>query len=465
MVNRLSLAFVFLFFIIKFFAIYFTSFNLFGDEAQYWLWSKDLDFGYFSKPPFLSWFIGLYTIFFGDSFVSLKILPSVVYLCIGFAFFNLSKSMGLKKDEAVSCTLLFLIMPAVSFSSFILSTDLFLLFFWIMSMGILYQIIKSPSFVGFVLLGIVLGLAFLSKYAAVYFIVCLFLYFLIDQGFRDLILKNLLGVIIFFISFLIVIAPNIYWNINNNWITFQHTSDNANLNNISINIYRGIEFLFIQTLMIGPIVFFGMVFNYKQLKINKENKFLLTFSIPIMLIVVIEAVIVRANANWAATALVSLFLFCYLNLKEKRGLVYISSYITNLVFGILLFALIGLSYPAKIFDRISGIGVFAQEIYSMSKNLNVNNLVVSDRLLFSSLSYELREKNIAFHMPHKKGEKVSNHFKISSNLSGEMDKDFLLIGYLEDIEYLNNNYSIKKSQSFNTSFSKQPFNIYEVIFD
>ena len=42
---------------IKVVSIKFTNFNLFGDEAQYWLWSKELDFGYFSKPPFLAWAI------------------------------------------------------------------------------------------------------------------------------------------------------------------------------------------------------------------------------------------------------------------------------------------------------------------------------------------------------------------------------------------------------------------------
>ncbi|GIR53739.1 MAG: hypothetical protein CM15mP62_12100 [Rhodospirillaceae bacterium] len=27
--------------------------NLHGDEAQYWSWSQDLDWGYFTKPPLL----------------------------------------------------------------------------------------------------------------------------------------------------------------------------------------------------------------------------------------------------------------------------------------------------------------------------------------------------------------------------------------------------------------------------
>src|SRR5260370_2775565 len=35
--------------------------NLYPDEAQYWLWSRSLAFGYFSKPPLLPWIIALTT--------------------------------------------------------------------------------------------------------------------------------------------------------------------------------------------------------------------------------------------------------------------------------------------------------------------------------------------------------------------------------------------------------------------
>src|ERR1700748_1112024 len=33
--------------------------DLFFDEAQYWAWSRELAFGYFSKPPLLAWAIAL----------------------------------------------------------------------------------------------------------------------------------------------------------------------------------------------------------------------------------------------------------------------------------------------------------------------------------------------------------------------------------------------------------------------
>ena len=35
------------------------------DEAQYWLWSTEFDFGYYTKPPLTSWIIGISHQLFG----------------------------------------------------------------------------------------------------------------------------------------------------------------------------------------------------------------------------------------------------------------------------------------------------------------------------------------------------------------------------------------------------------------
>ena len=97
--------------------------------AQYWLWSKNIDFGYFSKPPFLAWAIRIYSEIFGESFISLKLFPSCVYLLVGWSVYKLLNNSGLKPKDSFSGCIIFLFIPAVSFSSFIISTDIFLLLF------------------------------------------------------------------------------------------------------------------------------------------------------------------------------------------------------------------------------------------------------------------------------------------------------------------------------------------------
>jgi len=47
--------------------ILFLGVGLAPDEAQYHLWSKYIDWGYYSKPPGIAWQIYLGCLFFGDT--------------------------------------------------------------------------------------------------------------------------------------------------------------------------------------------------------------------------------------------------------------------------------------------------------------------------------------------------------------------------------------------------------------
>src|SRR5712671_6765422 len=52
--------------------------ELYPDEAQYWLWSRTLAFGYWSKPPMIAWAIGAATAIGGDAEPWVR-LPAVLF--------------------------------------------------------------------------------------------------------------------------------------------------------------------------------------------------------------------------------------------------------------------------------------------------------------------------------------------------------------------------------------------------
>jgi len=455
--------FLFVFFtLLKVVAITYTNFDLFGDEAQYWVWSKNIDFGYLSKPPLLSWMIGLYTLILGDSFVSLKLFPLFFYFFSCFVIYKLARKISFSQEASLICSLSFLIMPGVSVSSFLISTDVLLLLFWTASMVILIDIKDSPSLKNFTLLGITLGLAFLSKYAAVYFFLSLFFLILLEKNYKKIFYHNKIKFVYFFCIVLLVLLPNIIWNVEHGWVTVSHTSSNANLHNINFNFFRGLGFLTIQIIMVGPLLFVGMLYNLKKISFDKENVFLLCFSIPIIFIVFLESVLVRANANWAAVALVALLLFFIRSLKDYKQIFIFTNFAINLVFGCVLFLLIATSYDSKVFQRINGINNFSLDIKSL---LNENSsIVVSDRLLYSNLKYEYRNQNIEILMPHAPDTKVTKHFQISFPLKKEFSKNFLLLGSPNDIIYIEAPYKIKLLEEYNPNFLSSPVRVYEVVF-
>ena len=117
------------FLIFKIVSIALTDFDLFGDEAQYWLWSKNLDFGYYSKPPLLSWTIALVCSFFGNSIFVIKMISINLYCLISYVIFLISKKLLNNNKLAFLSAVTFFLMPAVSISSFIVSTDILLILF------------------------------------------------------------------------------------------------------------------------------------------------------------------------------------------------------------------------------------------------------------------------------------------------------------------------------------------------
>ena len=142
-----------LFLIIKLISITATNFDLYGDEAQYWLWSKELSFGYYSKPPLLPWFIFLITFFFGDSFFVLKAIPVFLYCITSYLVFIFTKKLFKDLSLACCCALSFFLLPSVSLSSFLLSTDILLIFFWVCALIYVLNIKERPTYYNFFCLG------------------------------------------------------------------------------------------------------------------------------------------------------------------------------------------------------------------------------------------------------------------------------------------------------------------------
>ena len=460
-----SYAFLYLCFfllIYKIIAIHFSNFDLFGDEAQYWLWSQSIDFGYYSKPPLLAWFIALFCSFFGSSFFALKMFSVFIYCPIVLVIYFITKKLYGNNDIAVVTAISFFLAPAVSLSSFLLSTDILLILFWSLSLMMVLVIKDSPKLINFVLLGIFLGLGFMSKYAAIYFVISMGILFL-EKSMRLILINNKANLALCLLVFLIIIAPNLLWNYQNGWLTFAHTSDNASLNDISPNIYNGLEFVFSQALMIGPVLFVGYLFIFsKYFKFDFNTKFLLIFSLPVFFIILTESILVRANANWAAVGLIS-FIILFVNaMYQTNPKILLINNLFNFVLGLFLFGLIATSSSYEAFKRINGISYFAEEIYLELKK--DKNLVVSDRMLFSNLGYIYRNKEVNLYMTISPNTKITNHFQITDPLMPNHNTNFIFIGHRNQLNYLIKDFKAELIDEKSVFFKKDKIKIYEVVF-
>ncbi|CAE7482111.1 unnamed protein product, partial [Symbiodinium sp. CCMP2456] len=142
----------------------FDPFDLVHDEAYYWDWSRQLDYGYFSKPPMIAWLIGLSTRLLGDHEFAVR-LPAVLLGTGSLAFvFMLARRMY---DAKVGfwATMLVAMTPGNVAMSLLMTIDAPFLFFWSAAMYCFWRLLEKGEdrWKWLVATTVVIGLGLLTK--------------------------------------------------------------------------------------------------------------------------------------------------------------------------------------------------------------------------------------------------------------------------------------------------------------
>ena len=366
---------------LRYVIIYQANLPLLPDEAQYWGWSKHLDWGYYSKPPMIAYLIHISTNIFGDTTFGVRAMSNFLHFMTAIMIYFCCLEVAKKQIVALVSSTIYLTLPAVSFSALIISTDVPLLFCWAGAFlfWLKWQNTNKNYHLLFIAFFISLGL--LAKYAMIYFPLCISLYAIFDKDTRKA-LKNkytLYALLIILVGFL----PNLIWNINHHFITFKHTVDNANIDGSNhFNIFNLVEFLLSQVAMIGPILLSFYVIIFFSYKLNKNAVF---FSAPIFALMSLESLFSRANANWAAPAYIAIVitLSIYLFLHYRR-LFYV-----NLLLNVM--AMVFLYYTIEfspIYNKMKLYGLASSYIKETIINKNNNYPILADeRKMTASLFY------------------------------------------------------------------------------
>ena len=385
--------------ILRIYSLYVSPIELSVDEAQYWHWSKNIDFGYYTKPPLIAWLIGFSTFIFGNEEWAVRLFAPIIHLFIGLVLWGAAKyAFGANSGKIAAVIWIFT--PAASLGGFIISTDTPLLLFWSLSLlFLLISLRQNSSFIS-LFVGIFLGFAFLSKYAALYFLIFFIIWWLIYDQNTYLSIKNIL--IIFFTSFLIA-STNIYWNYLNDFATVNHTISNANLSVITLNYNNVIDFLSSQFLVFGPFLFllYLLVIMNSFFK-NKEIGLLAMISFPIIILITVQSFLKIANANWAVTAYIGATLLISYYATMTRSAVFRISFYLGLFLNIAISAYIltitinGSFYPLNLksnpLRKNLGFENLASKIHDTFKKEKASKIIFEKRGDISRFNYYLNKQ-------------------------------------------------------------------------
>lgn len=303
---RVTFALLALLLVLRVAAVLASGLDLYADEAQYWRWSRTLDWGYYSKPPLIAWVIRATTELFGNEVWAIRLPAPFLHTVAAAALFFLGRAVYGSR-AGLYAALTYALMPGVILSSMLLSTDGVLLPVFAVALYLYWRARQGVSgWIGHVALGLAIGIAMLAKYAALYLLIGIGLTALIDPPSRRAIL-SLKGAATFAVAALIL-APHLAWNAANSFDTVSHTVDNANLGGPLFNLENLPKFLVDQMGIFGPVGFLtlliGLVaFRHREPAGHRAaDRWLLCFILPVLVIIAVQAVLSRAHANWAATA-------------------------------------------------------------------------------------------------------------------------------------------------------------------
>lgn len=278
--------------------------DLGADEAQYWFWSRELAWGYYSKPPLIAWLIGLSTGLFGDTVFAVRFFSPILIGGTGLALFAAGRRLFGDK-VGLTALVFWHLMPAVILGGTLISTDVPMLLFWSASLWALIGLIEGRDSAkrswGFVL-GLCLGAAFLSKYAAIYFPIGLALAVVTSAYVRRSLTVS--SLIIAAVTAGTIITPHILWLQANDFQTLKHTAENARWSDITLHFDELADFFFSQLAVLGPILFAALIVGAVRYRFRADPKeaMLLSMALPPLVIICGQALLSRAHANWAMAA-------------------------------------------------------------------------------------------------------------------------------------------------------------------
>lgn len=154
---------------------WFCPYDLVEDEAHYWLWSRHLDWSYYSKGPGIAWVIGLSTRLFGDAEWAVR-LPTVLAQAVSAlagaglihdiarrAFINSGRA-ATPARAALFAAAAALLAPAFQLTGILVTIDGCYLACWALASWAAWRAIMERSQLAWLALGLTLGIGFLFKY-------------------------------------------------------------------------------------------------------------------------------------------------------------------------------------------------------------------------------------------------------------------------------------------------------------
>ena len=282
----------------------FTNLNLPLDTIEALAWGSNLDWGFNKHPPFSAFAVELFYQVFGNQDWAYYFLSQLFIISSFLIIFKLAIEFF---DNIYLAVISLLLLEGIFFFNYTspeFNVNISQLPFWALSILFTWRCIKNDKLTDYILLGIFMGLGFLSKYLFIYLIssiTFLILYFKINKKIKSL------NFLITAPVFLLIIFPHLIWLVNNDFITIKYgLKRTGEVYNYSNHFIFPALFIFKQFIILLP--FFLMSFlllkkiSIKKFRLNEKMIFLIFTSVLPFLLILLTSILLgaRIRTMWMA---------------------------------------------------------------------------------------------------------------------------------------------------------------------
>lgn len=254
-----------------------------GDEAYFCVWAGFPDFGYYDHPPMAGWILSV-MFFFGKSILLVRLPAILSTLIIGICMYLMLKKED--NEKAFLVAVLFLVSPFNLFT-IPMTTDTPLIVFCFLSAVCLFIAMKGDGLQFYMFSGVLLGLAFLSKYFAVLLAFAYLVFFVFAPKTK----KRAFGYLWLFACAVPFVVVNLYWNYTHCWVNLLFNLFNRNKSDL-FSLSKVMVFLLSQAFLITPPLLYYLIRKRREvvpfMATSRWSFFAYIFIIPMCLFAVMS---------------------------------------------------------------------------------------------------------------------------------------------------------------------------------
>lgn len=287
--------------------------GLMPQDAYYYFYGQNLALSYFDHPGMIAYILRLFTTVFGAYPFVIKLADFTVSSLTIYSFYVLA-GYFLPERKQKRALVLFVTTALVSILSTISTPDVPLLLFWTFSLIALYKAVFEQKNGYWLFAGLFMGLAFDSKYSAVFLQIGLIIFLILSYRYRHLLLSKWLWLCL--TVSLLTTFPVFYWNYQNHYASFlfQSTGRSQTITQFNLNLKTFFGTVGHQAFILLPVLFLSIAtvtYKYARKSVLKfclpdgKPLFLLAFFAPVFVGFFIISLFYWVKINWMMPAYIT----------------------------------------------------------------------------------------------------------------------------------------------------------------